>query len=153
MVYGKTGTTAHNHDALFVGMTDDYVGAFWVGHDNNRAMDGIYGGGPPAHAFRWVTNAYYTTKLRSDERSPSLSEAPSWWQVWTPDVLQNRRLRYYVLLASYLLLAAFIAGGGMKLLRMRALRRGFGLVPLLRRSYHAIATPMRRLVPVRLRRR
>ena len=51
MVYGKTGTTTDSQDALFVGMTKDLVGAFWIGDDHNRAMRGVGRGGAPAPAI------------------------------------------------------------------------------------------------------
>ncbi|HEY9520818.1 MAG TPA: transglycosylase domain-containing protein, partial [Methyloceanibacter sp.] len=33
LVYGKTGTSSRNEDALFVGLTQDFVGSIWLGHD------------------------------------------------------------------------------------------------------------------------
>ena len=29
MVYGKTGTSSRNEDALFVGLTEDFIGSLW----------------------------------------------------------------------------------------------------------------------------
>jgi len=59
MVYGKTGTSTSSKDALFVGITQDYVGAFWVGDDTPQRMTGMFGGGEPAKAFARVADAYY----------------------------------------------------------------------------------------------
>ena len=59
IVYGKTGTSTESKDALFVGITQDYVGAFWIGDDKPQHMAGMFGGGAPAKAFARVADAYY----------------------------------------------------------------------------------------------
>jgi penicillin-binding protein 1A len=59
VVYGKTGTSTSSKDALFVGITQEYVGAFWVGDDAPQRMTGMFGGGAPAKAFARVADAYY----------------------------------------------------------------------------------------------
>jgi penicillin-binding protein 1A len=59
LVYGKTGTSSYNEDALFVGLTQDYVGALWLGYDWPKPMPGVHGGGRPAKAFSNVTKFYY----------------------------------------------------------------------------------------------
>lgn len=41
---GKTGTTDEDRDAWFVGYTPEIVGALWMGHDQPKAMDNIFGG-------------------------------------------------------------------------------------------------------------
>ncbi|QJU59358.1 penicillin-binding protein [Sphingomonas sp. AP4-R1] len=51
-VYGKTGTSQDNRDALFVGFAGGLVTAVWIGRDDNRPMPGIAGGGLPAHVWR-----------------------------------------------------------------------------------------------------
>ena len=43
--FGKTGTTQNYRDAWFVGFNDKYVGAVWVGNDDNKPMKEITGGG------------------------------------------------------------------------------------------------------------
>ena len=53
--YGKTGTTQDNRDALFVGFTDELVVGVWVGHDDNRPLGNIAGGGLPARIWRDFT--------------------------------------------------------------------------------------------------
>jgi penicillin-binding protein 1A len=59
LVYGKTGTSSRNEDALFVGLTQDFVGSIWLGHDRPAPMPGIHGGGKPAKAFSKLTDFYY----------------------------------------------------------------------------------------------
>jgi penicillin-binding protein 1A len=59
LVYGKTGTSSRNVDALFVGLTQDFVGSFWLGHDRPAPMPGVHGGGTPARAFSKLTDFYY----------------------------------------------------------------------------------------------
>ena len=59
LVYGKTGTSSHNMDALFVGLTRDFVGSLWLGHDRPAPMRGVHGGGAPAQAFAKLTDLYY----------------------------------------------------------------------------------------------
>jgi penicillin-binding protein 1A len=59
LVYGKTGTSSHNQDALFVGLTQDFVGSIWLGHDRPAPMPGVHGGGRPAKAFSKMTDFYY----------------------------------------------------------------------------------------------
>ena len=44
LVYGKTGTSSRNEDALFVGLTRDFVGSFWLGYDRPAPMPGVHGG-------------------------------------------------------------------------------------------------------------
>jgi penicillin-binding protein 1A len=51
-VFGKTGTTQNNRDALFVGFADGLVTAVWVGRDDNKPMPGLAGGGLPARIWR-----------------------------------------------------------------------------------------------------
>ncbi|WP_157219688.1 transglycosylase domain-containing protein [Flavisphingomonas formosensis] len=51
-VFGKTGTTQDNRDAIFVGFADGLVTAVWVGRDDNKPMRGIAGGNVPARIWR-----------------------------------------------------------------------------------------------------
>lgn len=44
---GKTGTTDTFIDAWFVGYTPDLCTAVWVGDDNNKSMNRMYGSGTP----------------------------------------------------------------------------------------------------------
>jgi len=51
---GKTGTTDDNKDAYFVGYTPDVVTGVWVGDDNNKKINGLYGGTIPARIWKDV---------------------------------------------------------------------------------------------------
>ena len=53
-VAGKTGTSQDYRDAWFVGFTDKYVAAIWVGNDDNSAMKNITGGNLPAKIFAQI---------------------------------------------------------------------------------------------------
>lgn len=55
--FGKTGTTQDSRDAIFVGMAGELVVGVWVGHDDNRPMQGISGGDEPARIWREVMAA------------------------------------------------------------------------------------------------
>src|SRR5690606_24059508 len=50
--YGKTGTSQDSRDAYFIGFSGDLVTGVWIGHDDNRPMSGMQGGGAPAALFR-----------------------------------------------------------------------------------------------------
>jgi membrane peptidoglycan carboxypeptidase len=80
LVYGKTGTSSHNEDALFVGLTQDFVGSIWLGHDRPAPMPGIHGGGQPARAFSNLTNFYYVrlARARFAENEEMLRSASPW---------------------------------------------------------------------------
>ena len=45
---GKTGTTQNYRDAWFIGWTNKYITAVWVGNDNDKPMNKIGGGNLPA---------------------------------------------------------------------------------------------------------
>lgn len=51
---GKTGTTDEYKDAYFVGYTPDIVAGVWVGDDNNKKINGLYGGTIPAKIWKEV---------------------------------------------------------------------------------------------------
>lgn len=51
---GKTGTSQDYRDAWFVGYTDDYICAVWVGNDDNSPMKGIGGGNIPAQIWKKI---------------------------------------------------------------------------------------------------
>ncbi len=51
---GKTGTTDDYKDAYFVGYTPDIVTGVWVGDDNNKRINGLYGGTVPAKIWKDV---------------------------------------------------------------------------------------------------
>lgn len=50
--WGKTGTTEEYRDAWFIGFTNDFVGAVWLGNDDNTSMSGVTGGSIPAQIWR-----------------------------------------------------------------------------------------------------
>ena len=54
---GKTGTTQDYRDAWFVGFTDEYVIAVWVGNDDNSPMKGITGGTLPADIWKKIASS------------------------------------------------------------------------------------------------
>lgn len=51
---GKTGTSQDNRDAWFVGFTDKYVAAVWVGNDDNSPMKGVSGSNIPAQIWQKI---------------------------------------------------------------------------------------------------
>ncbi len=48
---GKTGTTQNYRDAWFIGWTNKYVAAVWVGNDNEKPMNKVGGGNLPAEIW------------------------------------------------------------------------------------------------------
>lgn len=49
---GKTGTSQEFRDAWFIGFTNQYAGAVWVGNDDNSPMKRVTGGMIPASVWR-----------------------------------------------------------------------------------------------------
>jgi penicillin-binding protein 1A len=80
LVYGKTGTSSRNEDALFVGLTEAFVGGLWLGYDWPAPMPGIHGGGTPAKAFSKLTDFYYVrlAQARFAESEKLASGASPW---------------------------------------------------------------------------
>ena len=80
LVYGKTGTSSRNEDALFVGLTEGFVGSIWLGYDRPSPMPGIHGGGTPAKAFAKLTDFYYLrlAQARFAESEEMASGASPW---------------------------------------------------------------------------
>jgi penicillin-binding protein 1A len=76
IVYGKTGTSSRNEDALFVGLTEDFVGCLWLGYDQPAPMPGVHGGGTPAKAFSKLTDFYYVrlAQARLHNAEPTSAE-------------------------------------------------------------------------------
>ena len=48
---GKTGTTQNYRDAWFIGWTNKYVAAVWVGNDDEKPMNKVGGGNLPAEIW------------------------------------------------------------------------------------------------------
>ncbi len=81
LVYGKTGTSSDNKDALFVGLTQDFVGTLWVGYDRPTPMPGVHGGGDPAKAFARLTDFYYLRLAQAnfaESRTPPSGALKRW---------------------------------------------------------------------------
>ncbi len=75
MAAGKTGTSQEFRDAWFVGFTNQYAGAVWVGNDDNSPMKRVTGGMIPASVWREImttasskpTKSYFTiTDVEND---------------------------------------------------------------------------------------
>ena len=63
---GKTGTTDTYIDAWFVGYTPDLSTAVWVGDDNNKPMQRMYGSGAPLSIWHdFMINALASTPRTS----------------------------------------------------------------------------------------
>ena len=71
---GKTGTTQNYRDAWFIGWTNKYIAAVWVGNDNDKPMKNIGGGNLPAEIWHDImlttvkdTPAYSENYQSSDD--------------------------------------------------------------------------------------
>ncbi|MDY2636360.1 MAG: PBP1A family penicillin-binding protein [Phascolarctobacterium sp.] len=70
---GKTGTTDTYIDAWFVGYTPDLSTAVWVGDDNNKPMQRMYGSGAPLSIWHeFMVNALASTP-RTGFSNPGVS--------------------------------------------------------------------------------
>ena len=70
---GKTGTTDTYIDAWFVGYTPDLSTAVWVGDDNNKPMQRMYGSGAPLSIWHdFMINALASTP-RTDFSNPGVA--------------------------------------------------------------------------------
>jgi penicillin-binding protein 1A len=49
--YGKTGTSQNYRDAWFIGSTDEYTTAVWVGNDDNSPMIKVGGSSLPVEIW------------------------------------------------------------------------------------------------------
>lgn len=63
-VAGKTGTTQDYRDAVFVGYAENMINGVWVGKDDSTPMQGVTGGGVPAHI--WKNFMYRVSLGRND---------------------------------------------------------------------------------------
>jgi len=51
-IIGKTGTSQRNRDAWFIGCAKNHVVGIWVGRDDDKSMQNIYGSTIPLNIFR-----------------------------------------------------------------------------------------------------
>lgn len=61
MAIGKTGTTSGPRDAWFMGMTGKYTTGIWIGNDDNKPMQGIFGGQTAAPMWKTFNTAVHTS--------------------------------------------------------------------------------------------
>jgi penicillin-binding protein 1A len=69
---GKTGTSQNYRDAWFIGWTNRYVAAVWVGNDNSKPMNKVGGGNLPAEIWHDIM---MTTVKDTPAGSPNYSPA------------------------------------------------------------------------------
>jgi penicillin-binding protein 1A len=99
LVYGKTGTSSDNMDALFVGLTQDFVGTLWLGYDKPTPMPGVHGGGDPAKAFAKLTDFYYLRLAQARLAASKAPTPPSFARRWVMSLSPIEKLS--VLAASF----------------------------------------------------
>lgn len=70
---GKTGTTQNYRDAWFIGWTNKYVAAVWVGNDDDKPMNKVGGGNLPAEIWHdiMLTTLKDTPATQADLSAPS----------------------------------------------------------------------------------
>lgn len=67
---GKTGTTDNDYDAWFVGYTPEIVGALWMGYDQPKRMNDIFGGTYNAPIWKQTVSAWLEGKPVRDWEEP-----------------------------------------------------------------------------------
>jgi len=67
---GKTGTTDDDKDAWFVGYTPEIVGALWMGYDQPKPMNDIFGGTYNAPIWRQTVMTWLKDKPVQDWKEP-----------------------------------------------------------------------------------
>lgn len=65
MAAGKTGTSQDFRDAWFIGFTNQYAAAVWVGNDDNSPMKRVTGGMVPASVWREIMTTASTKPVKS----------------------------------------------------------------------------------------
>jgi penicillin-binding protein 1A len=73
-VAGKTGTSQNYRDAWFAGFTPEYVGAVWLGNDDNTPMNAVTGGGYPAKIWARIMADAHETHIQSNDAGASEEE-------------------------------------------------------------------------------
>ncbi|MDB5689147.1 MAG: penicillin-binding protein [Sphingomonas bacterium] len=75
-VFGKTGTTQDNRDAIFIGFAGDLITGVWIGNDDNGPLGNVAGGGLPARIWRdFMASAINSAPLAQATRPPAASSA------------------------------------------------------------------------------
>ena len=72
---GKTGTSQDYRDAWFVGFTSDYVGAVWMGNDDNSPMENVTGGMYPAKTWARIMTGAHEKHAWPDDAGPREEES------------------------------------------------------------------------------
>jgi penicillin-binding protein 1A len=72
---GKTGTSQDFRDAWFIGYTDRYTAAVWLGNDDNSSMKGTTGGSLPAQVWHDVMLAAHQRGGRDGAYAGSAPES------------------------------------------------------------------------------
>jgi penicillin-binding protein 1A len=103
-VYGKTGTSSDDRDAVFVGIVRDFVGAFWQGDDHMQSVAGAHGGGAPAVAFRRVVDGYYRGQLAV---APAVATDPGWFDA---QAVLRAAIQYLAAAGFFSIVSAVIVG-------------------------------------------
>lgn len=75
--FGKTGTSQDGRDAYFIGFAGDLVTGVWIGHDDNRPMTGVEGGGLPAVIWRNFMSEALKPAAATPSRAPAPGELPT----------------------------------------------------------------------------
>ncbi|GAB5458740.1 MAG: multimodular transpeptidase-transglycosylase PbpC [Henriciella sp.] len=86
-VAGKTGTSQSSRDAWFVGYSAEILGGVWTGNDDDTPMDGVTGGGLPAHVWSDIM------KIAHTGRSPAILRGSGRLVTLSPE--QQARVGYY----------------------------------------------------------
>lgn len=109
LVYGKTGTSSRNVDALFVGLTQDFAGTLWLGHDRPAPMQGVHGGGAPARSFAKLTDFYYVRQARARYALKQQQIADGEWGEFKTLAPREPVARKLAVLGSMLMSGALLA--------------------------------------------
>jgi penicillin-binding protein 1A len=76
-VFGKTGTTQDNRDAIFIGFAGDLITGVWIGNDDNSPLGNVAGGGLPARIWRdFMSSAIGSAPLVQAAREPASTADP-----------------------------------------------------------------------------
>ena len=68
---GKTGTTDEDKDAWFIGYTPEIVGALWMGYDQPKAMDEVFGATYCAPIWKQAVSTWLKDKPVRDWKEPA----------------------------------------------------------------------------------